>query len=351
LNVKAHVVFHPDWWYENFGISFEEDFFFDYGTRIVSEKLMKKGLYEKFGDIGLGEKNPKDEPIVGTYNIAAGWFLEHMLGCNLIFSKDNSPEVRPKNISKEEIKKLEVPNFPNNNNKYFQKIKKVMDKMEERFGYLTGDLDLQGVQNIAASVRGQELYVDYYNNPELVHILFGKITDTMINAAKYFKNRTGSCSLGASPTIMECNPSLFVTSNCTVDIVSVDIYENFIFEFDNMLSDNLKPFGIHHCGKRSDEFSYIYSKVKNVTYYEAGWGGDIERIRKNFPSIFISARLSPVKILDQSDDELINDIVNIVKNGSPLNKLIISVYGIDHRISDDKIKLIFSVCNNIENYL
>ncbi|MCL4417929.1 MAG: hypothetical protein M1365_14795 [Actinobacteria bacterium] len=351
MKVKAKVVFHPNWYYKNFGISFDENFFFDFYTRIESERLMKKGLYEKFGHIGLGEKNPKDEPIVGTYNLAAGWFLENMLGCDLVFLKDNSPVVLPKNISDKGINELDVPNFPDNDNKYFMRIKKLMDKMEEKFGYLKGDLNLQGVQNIAFFIRGQELYIDYYYKPELAKILLSKITKTIIKAAKFFKSKTGSCSLSSSPAISEFDESLFVTSNCTIDMISTNTYKDFLMEFDNILSDELQPFGIHHCGARPDEFSYVYSKVRNVSFYEAGWGGDIGVVRKNFPDAFISARLSPVKILKQTNEDFISDILNIVKKGKPLEKLIISICGLDFDTPDEKIELLFNVCNNLDMYL
>jgi len=351
MKVKAHVVFHPSWWNRNFNIEFNEDFFFDYDTRIESEKIMKRGLYKKFGDLGLGEKNPEDEPIIGTYNLAAGWFLESMLGCNLSFSKDNPVEIITRNITDKEIENLDVPKFPDVKNKYFLKIKKLMDRMEEKFGYLKGDLNLQGVQNIAALVRGQELYIDYYSKPEILKILFGKITDTIINAATYFKSRTGSNSLGASPALLKYDESVFVTSNCTVDMISVDTYKKHLFEFDNILSGNLQPFGIHHCGKRSGEFSNIYSRVRNVSFYEAGWGGDIKIIRKNFPNIVLSARLSPVKIINQKNEDLVKDIINIIKNNGSVDKLIISIYGLDYHTPDEKIRLLFNVCNHIEKYL
>ena len=349
--VKAKIVFHPSWWHKNFGIGFNEDFYFDYNTRIESEKVMKRGLYEKFGDIGLGEKMPKDEPIIGSYNIAAGWFLEAILGCNIIFSENESPVVVASNLSDGDINDLNIPDFTTNNNPYFVKLKKLMEKMEKNFGYIKGDMDLQGVLNISNQIRGQELFMDFYYKPKLINVLFDKVTDTIINAAKYFKARTGSNSVSASPVILEYDKSLFVTSNCTVDMISTDLYKKYLMNFDIILSEKLQPFGIHHCGRRSDEFSNIYSKIKGIAFYEAGWGGDIKITRKNFTHIFLSARLSPVNLLNQSDNELIKDIVYIVKKGGPIEKLIISCYGVDYNVPDKRIKLFYNVCNNIEDYL
>lgn len=352
IEVKLHIIFHPNWYHRNFGISFEEDFFFDYSTRILTEKIMKKGLYEKFGDFGIGVKDPVDEPIIGSYNIAAGWFLESVLGCELIFTSDNSPQVLSRNISDSEINEMEVPIFPNEDNYYFQKIKKIMDKMEEKFGYLKGDINLQGVQNIAFQVRGQELFIDYYQNPGAIKILLNKITDTIINAAKYFKHRTGSNSLAASPTILAFNDkSIFVTSNCTVDMVSIDTYRKSLMEYDETLSKTLVPFGIHHCGKRADEFSEVYKNIENISYFEAGWESDVEVVRNNFPNCFLSLRLSPARLNNQTNDELIEDIVKIVKKGKPLDKIVISSYGVDSKVPDEKIRLLYSICNNIEDYL
>ncbi len=50
-----------------------------------------------------------------------------------------------------------------------------MTAMEDEFGYLEGDINWGGVQNIALDLRGYQLFFDYYDKPELVEHIFNVI--------------------------------------------------------------------------------------------------------------------------------------------------------------------------------
>ena len=54
--IPIELVFNPNWWYQTVGISFEESFYFDPATRITNDVRMRRVLYERFGEIGLGKQ-------------------------------------------------------------------------------------------------------------------------------------------------------------------------------------------------------------------------------------------------------------------------------------------------------
>ena len=60
--LPVDIVLHPSWWNKNVGISFDESFFYDPIRRVKDERLMEQVLYERFGDLGLGEDHLKDLP-------------------------------------------------------------------------------------------------------------------------------------------------------------------------------------------------------------------------------------------------------------------------------------------------
>ena len=53
------LVFNPNWWHRTAGISFERPFYFDPATRIANDVTMRRVLHQRFGDIGLGEADPR----------------------------------------------------------------------------------------------------------------------------------------------------------------------------------------------------------------------------------------------------------------------------------------------------
>ena len=61
--IPLGVGFYPDWWYKHYGISFDRKYYFDPETRIEARMEMDRRLYERFGEVGLGDPNPKPKPL------------------------------------------------------------------------------------------------------------------------------------------------------------------------------------------------------------------------------------------------------------------------------------------------
>ncbi|MCF0192640.1 MAG: hypothetical protein HUK05_04325, partial [Prevotella sp.] len=91
--LPVDIVFHPSWWHKNAGISFDESFFYDPRRRVEDERKMEQVLYERFGDLGLGEDHLKDLPQIGAVHLASGYLLSEMLGCKIEYYEDAPPQV------------------------------------------------------------------------------------------------------------------------------------------------------------------------------------------------------------------------------------------------------------------
>ncbi len=79
--LPVEIVLSPSWWNKHAGISFDEDYFFHPARRVEAEQKMEKVLYEKWGQFGLGSKNPPAEPIIGAIHLASGFLVQEMAGC------------------------------------------------------------------------------------------------------------------------------------------------------------------------------------------------------------------------------------------------------------------------------
>ena len=94
--------------------------------------------------------------------------------------------------------------------------KKQVKTLISRFGHVESYLDLCGVQNLAFALRGQELFIDYYENPRLAHHLLTVCTQTLIAVADRLRQYTSHISTGVSSILGKTAPQAYLTSNCTV---------------------------------------------------------------------------------------------------------------------------------------
>ena len=86
-DIPVELVFHPNWWFHEYGISFDRPFYFDKETRIRNDILMRRALHERFG---LGERDPQPRPVVGSMNVAGGFVLAALLGVKIQFSDNQA---------------------------------------------------------------------------------------------------------------------------------------------------------------------------------------------------------------------------------------------------------------------
>ncbi len=89
--IPVELVFNPNWWYQTAGVSFDESFYFDPQARIDNDISMRRVLYERYGELGMGEANPQPRPIIGSQHVAGGFIIPALLGAKIRFEKDAAP--------------------------------------------------------------------------------------------------------------------------------------------------------------------------------------------------------------------------------------------------------------------
>jgi uroporphyrinogen-III decarboxylase len=329
------LVFNPRWWCLNYGISFDVDFFFNADIRIESERLMEKALYERYGEYGFGLELDKPIPVAGSRHIAGGFLVPALFGCEVRFSEDAAPWVVPANMTDEQVKQLKVPDIASS--WPFKQLIQLLDKLEEKFGYVLGDFNTGGILNVALDLRGQQLYLDFYQQPDLVHRLFRVISETIVRIAQYVHSRTGSTSISVNRMISHFDTSIFLHGNCAVTQISPSTYENFLLPCEKSLSAQLQPYGIHHCGDNLQNYLTPYSQVP-LMFLDVGWGSDIALIRSGFPNTFLNLRLSPVRMLQVNQEELVQDVESLISVAGPLDHTGMCCINIDYGTPEDNIK-------------
>lgn len=346
MSMPFDITFHPSWWHKNAGIDFSQPFFDDPLYRIECDKAMRLHLYERFGELGLGEKAPNDRPLLGTDLLAAGYLHSELMGCSVLYQPDNSPQVVCRHLDPDQAATLTAPNL--DRSEIWQRTQRQIDWLLARYGYVEPCVNLMGIQNVALDLMGQELFIAYYTDDASVRRLLAQIRALTIDIGKRFFALSNDICGGITAIVRKVDPHCYLTSNCSVEMISNDLYESFLLEHDQSLADAFGRLGIHHCGKTMEHVARGYSKVKNLSFAEVGAGSDLAFVRQALANVLLNARYSAVNLKTETEEQIHVNIFALYKAGrGNLGRFSISCVGIDSETPDRNIRAFLEACRQL----
>ncbi len=330
--VPTEFVFNPNWWFRNYGITFDRSFYMDRRRRIADDVMMRRALFERFG---LGDGSASPRPILGSMHVAGGFVIPALFGSEVRFFEDQAPVPVSLEMSREAVMALKVPDiwahWPT------RELLAGGEGLLKDFGYVLGDVNTDGVLNTALCLRGQALFTDFYDDPELVEQLFGVIADTIVQVASAIRRLSGTSSVSVNRSILNVDPRIFLHANCSLQMISPELYRRFLLPCEVYLSERLEPFGIHHCGSNFQVFGESYRKL-DAAFFDVGWGSDIQASRSLFPDTFLNLRLSPVRMQAEAPGVIQADVEALLGAGPhPATKVGICCINMDHGTPDENI--------------
>jgi len=338
--LPVDAVFHPNWWHQNYGLSFDRDFFYDPERRVWQEARMRCLLYERFGDLGLGQKDAPRRPIVGPILMGSGYIVQEILGCQVKYQENGNPWVLPRNLSQAEVWELQVPDDIENTPP-MRVLLSLMDSLEAEYGYLQGDVPLHSVLNVAIDLRGQDYFIDLIENRPLVEHLHRVIARTIYEVGRRVKARTGNIAISVNRIIASFDPGITIIPNCSLHMISPVMYEELLLEHDTWLGRQLPPLGFHHCGNNAHKFAPLYARAGAV-YLDVGWGSDIAACRAALPDAWLSLRLNPVKMKDTTSEEAAADTEALLAaHGAPWDRVAVCCINMDYGTPDEVVRAMF----------
>ena len=342
--IPIELVFNPNWWHQTTGISFDESFYMDPDTRIQNDVTMRQVLYQRFGEIGMGEPNPKPRPVIGSQFVAGGFVIPALLGSEIIFESDAAPQPKPIDLAVEQIESLEKPDF--RNLWPTKDLISQMDQLEAERGYLVGDLNTDGLLNAAYHLYGQDLFLDFYTAPQRVKNLLKMIGELIVDVAEYIRSRTGSSSISVNRMVDSFDPRLFLHANCSVQMISPQSYREMHLPIEQEMAKRIQPFGIHHCGENLHKVAHHYAELP-LAFVDVGWGSDVAQTRQALPDTFLNLRLSPVRMLNCTPAEIAADTEGLLKTAAPLENVGVCCINMDYGTPDENI---FAMTEVVERY-
>ncbi len=343
---NVDVTFHPSWWHRNVGIDFDERFFFDAPWRIEADRAMRRALFDRFGEFGMGEKDPAPRPILFSDLIASGFLYSQLLGCEVKFAPDDAPQVCCAELDDDQAASLTAPNL--DESPLWQKVAGQIDYLEKRFGGVESAINLQGIQNIALDLRGQQLFIDYYDDEDIAHNLLSAATELSLDIGRRLYAVSEVVSGGVTSIVKQVAPCVYLTSNCSVTMISNAMYCEHLLKYDTMLAEAFPHFGIHHCGGNMETAIEGYLRVPNLHFLEIGAGSDLEQVAKALRAhgredIVSCVRYSPVKLKGATVETICADTGRAIEAFGSDEKLCFSCVGIDAEVPDDQVRAYLSV--------
>lgn len=345
--IPIELVFNPNWWYQTAGISFDESFYFDPTARIQNDVVMRRTLYERFGELGMGEPDPQPRPIIGSQYVAGGFVIPALLGAKILFAKDAAPQPLPVELNVEQIDAMQKPDFHTTwpMNEFIRQ----MDALEAEWGYVAGGMNTDGLLNAAYHLYGQQLFVDFYDAPDRVRRLLDMIGELIVDVALYLRRRTGDCSIAVNRMTEHIDPLLFFHANCSVQMISPKSYRDIHLATEQKMAARIQPYGIHHCGDNLHRIAPVYAELP-LTMADVGWGSDVTAVRQALPDVFLNLRLSPVRMLQATPHEIAADTENLLDAAGPLENVGVCCINMDYGTPDENIFAMFEVVEKYRKY-
>ncbi len=344
--IPIELVFNPNWWYQTAGISFDEPFYFDPQTRIENDVIMRRVLYERFGELGMGEADPQPRPIIGSQHVAGGFIIPALLGAEIRFEKDAAPQPMPVHMRIEQIEALEKPDFRTTwpMNEFIDQ----MDALEAAYGTVVGGMNTDGLLNAAYHFYGQDLFLDFYEAPQRVSRFLDMIGELIVDVALYMRERTGEVSISVNRMVERVDPRLFFHANCSVQMISPNSYREMQLPTEQRMAERIRPYGIHHCGNNLHKIAPVYADLP-LSMVDVGWGSDVAKVREALPEVFLNLRLNPVRMLTATAQEIAADAEGLLSAAGSLENAGVCCINMDYGTPDENIFAMYEVVQRFRN--
>jgi uroporphyrinogen-III decarboxylase len=335
-DMRVSLGFEPDWFYQRCGVDFTERWHQNPFYRYDSLVKMKRELCKAFPSISYWNEDYKNDlaTISGCYG---AYVIPKVFGFPLVYKENRWPEIDKgkEKLSIREIEKLDVDEILSSSS--VEEIFHQMDIIEAEWGKIHGYLNWQGVLNNAFILRGEDIFTDFYDRPAFAHHFFTLISDAMIRLTLKVQKKQRESGFYINH---------FCVSNCTVNMVSPQIYREFLLPYDKKIAESgFERFGMHTCNWNVTPYLEEIKKLPKVGYLDMGVVSDMKKVKKMFPETRRAVMYSPVRLQEASLDELKKDMKKIYDDLSPCD---IVMADIQATTNDERVNELLQICRDLE---
>jgi len=293
--LRNSLGFHPRWYRQRLGIDFSERWHLDPITRYRTILKMKRYLHERFPMMLNFQPRIQEETEATCATISGihGVMIMPMIyGIGVTYSPDGFPDAMPDSyVPKDRLMKMKPLDLTGD--PVVTQLWEQMDVIEREWGAINGYLSWQGVLNIAFRVRGHDIFLDLYDDPEFAHDFFRHIAQSIRDFVKLVQARQRGSGFAVNQLSV---------SNCVMNMVSPDDYAKFLLPQDLMLSQEFERFGVHTCEWNITPYVESLRSIRKMGYIDMGSMSDMRRVREAFPEARRTVIFSTTFLKKEPDD-------------------------------------------------
>jgi hypothetical protein len=330
--MRPEVGFNPSWFNKYCGIDFSKRWHTDIEYRMKCHETMREEIRKRFPGYNIGEAL-EDKPydlLTGIYGIG---IMDSIFGRQLEYYSDKWPVPGGTPLTDEEVLALEPPDL--SKNEFFGNILEQVDQIYQITGSARGFLNWQGNLNTAFRLRGENIFYDFMDKPEIVHKLLDVISDTYLQGVK---------TIYAKQNEYGIKYDFATIANCTINMVGPEIYRSFLLQYDQKIAEEFPIIGVHNCAWTVTPYIDEYSQIPNVAYIDMGIDSDLNKVRETFPDARRNCLYKAVDLNNKSFEEIRKDFEFIAENLAPCD---VGMPDIEYDVTDDKIMFAMNLCKEL----
>jgi hypothetical protein len=294
---------------------------------------MRAELRRRFAGTRIGGIDRADEPLDLLTGAYGACLVAAIYGVPLVYAADNWPNCAHQYLSDEQVAALQPPDL--DHNEAFQELLGQLDWITAQEGRVEGFINWQGLLNNAHRLRGEALFADLLERPELCRHLFECLCVTMIDGIRKLHEGQGRSGVELR----------FVTvSNCLVNLISPRTYRELLLPFDQRLAEVYGVIGIHNCAWNATPYLKAYAEVPGVAYVDMGIGSDLTQAKRLFPVARRAIMYTPMDLANKSSADLGADLRRIGQECGPAD---VVCADIEAGTPDSRVLELVALCNRV----
>jgi hypothetical protein len=186
----------------------------------------------------------------------------------------------------------------------------VIQRLPERLGLGWGSI---GVFTLAADLRGPELYLDLYAQPEFAHRFLDIVTDKVIDRYRWLR-ALGNDAGGGTCLVDDSSGNL-----------SPHLYREFVYpRVMRVLEAIGRPLQIH-IDSRADHLLPMYQEMGVQRFVGFGWETSLEKVREYLGGrAYLTGNLSPALLLQGTPEEVYQATRRVIEILGPGGGLVVT---------------------------
>jgi hypothetical protein len=334
-DMRVSLGFEPAWFHSRCGVDFTERWHKDPFYRYASLKAMKAVLVDAFPAVTYWDLSNEDDlaTISGCYG---AYVIAQVFGLPLRYAPDRWPVLEPGNtLCVQEIEQLDVETLLQG--PVVEELFGQIDIIESEWGKIHGYLNWQGVLNNAFQIRGQDIFLDMVDKPKFIHNFFSPISQVLIRLAKMIQERQRKSGFYINQ---------FSVSNCTLNMISPEMYRELVFPYDTRIAHSFERFGVHTCNWDITPYIDVLRELPKLGYLDMGMDSDMARVKRTFPETRRAVMYWPTKLQNATIETIRSDMKKIYQELSPCD---IVMADIQSSTPDTRVNELLEICRSLES--